>query len=1151
MRLALVASFLGVAAMSFPSSRAAPAEEGAKVRILGEATSTRGEIAFTGKSSTIVLRGLEGGAGRLTVDMLLAGELPRGALAAVVVAPSDPGDLKQPGLARFDIRRSSGKDGPVVGLWPNSFDPSSKRWKRCVGTRAVNYKEDWKGRWLRLQVDFRKTAVSVWFEGLLLDEYVRPENAAAVVAVQLGQGDRLRANVSPLGELHLPIDISALTNDRFAKPLGSRRIAVAGVPFRLAQDSRGCISLRRACWAGWEKDLPWSHECPAPAGLRDPNMPMLRVPLADYCAAHVLAVADDGPKLTSSFTLRCGRFSRNGNQQNVQFDFRASVPTPDEANQADPGSVVRTPAGALFHVRVPTTYAFAQDITKYIEIELTKEVRLARRWPDPCRFRYRPLGLPSGVRIAAITLERSPIQMRVGSAETGHAFVGPQAPVFQVQLANITPARQRYELSLSAVHLDGTRAEVKRKGLMEADKQSELSVPLPVPKRGYYDLAVALGDGKGRTLLRRHTSFALLPPDTRRHRDRSPFGTYDFGRAHYMCPDYDRVGPLFVKLGLRYGMFGAPPATRGKYGLLKGNEPRAEAFEKVLAKNPDTPPSALIFHETSISGRHITRVPDLFVDRPAYPLDEKEKKHFGKLWDGAVAAAKALREKHPEVKLAFGNGPLPTKEEFYRRKFPAELFDSAGNESGSFGHLPEAQPPDWLVNNASLWMDRQLLDAYGYRDKPVTQCHEVCYPATTPGNLDPRTQADYFVRHAIHSLAWGVPRFQPGLIMDVGGNYRWSHWGSAGFCRMYPEMNVKPAFVAFATMTRVLDGAKFVGDLAAGSPSVYAVRFGRPDGSQVSVLWTLRGRRPVTLTLDGDGPWTLIDSQANESAVDAGGGRAEITLTPSPIYLVGKGKVSSIEPGQPAYDDKPEGKATLLGRVSSLDDWTVERGRNPELEYYDFMTPRRKGDFAFEPVAGFQGETGVMRVTPRPVRAGKDTMPMYAVLAHKKGIAIPGTPTEVGLYVNGNSGWGRIIFELRDASGQRWISIGAQAKDDPAALLPKEIIDRFPSPGVSDWNTDDAWGLSRINFDGWRYVGVPLPGNYPGEEYPWPANSQWRCDKDGIVHYPLTLRKLVVVLPEKVLHLRIWAPPPRPEIYLGELFAGQGDTVRLKNSVAE
>ncbi|HUS90954.1 MAG TPA: hypothetical protein VM695_03850 [Phycisphaerae bacterium] len=1137
--------------MSFFSSRAAPAEAPAQVRVLGEATSTQGEIAVTGKSSTVVLQGLQGGPGRLTVELLLAAELPRGAQAAVVVAPNDANDLKQSALVRFGIQRGRGKDGPSVGLSPSSFDPSSRQWKKSAWTQAVNYKEDWNGRWLRLQVDFHKTAVSVWFEGLLLEEYARPESAAAVVAVQLCQGDRLRANVSPLEELYLPIDISATANERFAEPLGSSRIAVEGVPYHLAQDSRGCISLRKACWAAWKQDLPWSHESSAPSGLRDPNMPMLRVPLGDYCAAHVLAVADDGPGLTSSFTLRCGRFNRNGNSQNVQFDFRASAPRPSETGQVDPKSVVRTPGGPLFQVRVPMAHAFAQDLDKYIEIELTKEVRLARRSPDPCRFRYRPLGLPSGVRIAAITLERSAIQMKVGSAVAGHAFVEPQAPTFQVRLENITSGRQPYELSLSAVHLDGTRAEVKRRGVIEAGKQSELSVPLPVPKRGYYDLAVTLTDGKGRTLLCRQTSFALLPPDTRRHRDQSPFGTYDFGGAHYTCRDYDRIGPLYVKLGLRYGMFGAPPAVRGKYGLLKGNEPRADSFEKVLAKDPDTPPAALIFHETSISGRHITRVGDLFTDWPAYKLDEKEEQHLRKLWDGAVAAARAVRKKRPEVKLAFGNGPLPTKEEFYRRKFPAELFDSGGNESGSFGHPPESQPPDWLANNASLWMDRQLLDAYGYRDKPVTQCHEVCYPATTPGNLDPRTQAEYFVRHAIHSLAWGVPRFQPGLIMDVGGNYRWSHWGSAGFCRMYPEMNVKPAFVAFATMTWVLDGARFAGELPAGSPSVYAVRFQRPDGSLAVVLWTLRGRRPVTLRLDGDGAWKLIDGQANESAVDADGGRAEVTLTPSPVYLVGKGKVSSIEPDRPAYDDKPEGKAALLGRVASLDDWAVEKGRSPELEYYDFMTPRRKGDFAFEPVAEFQGKADVMRVTARPIDTGKDTMPMYAVLAHKKGIAIPGTPTEVGLHVNGNSGWGRIIFELQDSSGQRWISLGAQAKDDPASLLPKEVLDRFPSPGISDWNTDDAWALSRINFDGWRYVGVPLPGNYPGENYPWPANSQWRWDKDGVVHYPLTLRKLVVELPEKVLHLRTWAPPPRPEIYLGELFAGEGDTAKLKDSVAE
>lgn len=80
-----------------------------------------------------------------------------------------------------------------------------------------------------------------------------------------------------------------------------------------------------------------------------------------------------------------------------------------------------------------------------------------------------------------------------------------------------------------------------------------------------------------------------------------------------------RTGPLYVKMGMRYGMFGASAAARKKYGILKGNEPAIQGgiggYEKVLAQHPDTPPAVLLFHETSISGRHITRAPDLFHDR--------------------------------------------------------------------------------------------------------------------------------------------------------------------------------------------------------------------------------------------------------------------------------------------------------------------------------------------------------------------------------------------------------------------------------------------------------------------------------------------------------------------------------------------------------
>src|SRR5262249_19664838 len=259
-------------------------------------------------------------------------------------------------------------------------------------------------------------------------------------------------------------------------------------------------------------------------------------------------------------------------------------------------------------------------------------------------------------------------------------------------------------------------------------------------------------------------------------------------------------------------------------------------------------------------------------------LNEKEKKQFQTMWDGALAAARAVKGKYPKAHLRLGNGALPTKEEFYRKKFPAELFDSGGNESGSFHRIPEAQPPDCVGNNSGIWMDRRMLDAYGYKNKPVTQCYEVCYPNSNPGNLTPQTQADYFARHALHSLAWKIPEIKIGCISDMGNSYYFSNWGVSGFCRSKPELNVKPAFVAMATLTLVLDGAKFLRVLPLGSPSLYGLEFQRPDGMHVYALWTIRGRRPVKLQGQKIDAWTRIDDQGNETALKVIDGSIEVNL---------------------------------------------------------------------------------------------------------------------------------------------------------------------------------------------------------------------------------------------------------------------------------
>jgi hypothetical protein len=489
----------------------------------------------------------------------------------------------------------------------------------------------------------------------------------------------------------------------------------------------------------------------------------------------------------------------------------------------------------------------------------------------------------------------------------------------------------------------------------------------------------------------------------------------------------------------------------------------------------------------------------------------------------------------------------------YQAKFPAELFDSAGNEAPAFGRPPEAQPPDCVSYNASIWMDHQLLKAYGYENTPVQQCNETGYPGSNPGNLTQTTQADYFARMALDSLAWGMPKIRLGLISDVGDSYQESNWGKTGFCHAWPALNIRPAFVSMATLTLVLDGATFEKDVSLGSPTLYALQFKRPDGKYVTALWTIHGKRPVTLTFDQPAPATLMDDQANETALEAKTEQT-VTLSAAPCYLVTQWPIEKASGGTPHYTASPEGKTTALSKLNNLSDWTVETGHDKELEYYNFMCPRTKGDFQFKATDGFEGRKDVIAVTPRSIKEGKATMPMYAVLKHKGGgIPMPGQPTEIGLWVNGNSGWGRLIFEFKDASGQRWISLGAQQTGRPSPWLEdwmsKDMMADLASIGTNGWNTDDAWGLRRINFDGWRYVGFPLPGQYPNENYSWPANSQWKWDKDGIVHYPLTFTRLVVELPQKTLHMKTFAPAPRATIYLSDLMAVEGQTPGVKKTV--
>lgn len=1064
-------------------------------------------------------------------------------------------------------------DSPFVdGKWERGRRAGLVYWpverNKKDSTRVVEdglEPRSWQGKDIPVRIENQAGQLRVIFQGQIIGiADITGVTSPIELQVIADTGDTIttltQQSASKDSWRYYTVDLAPSTNEKTKAPIQLNKTQL--IPYELANKGNALLDLKNADWVDGKRN-PSSYYERYDSGqyfLGDDRQPMIQIPQADYTAAYVLAAADTNPETSNILTLRAGRYNTAIRGQVVRYDFPVEIPRSDKGDDA------------LKLIRVPMPVAFAQDILDgIIDVELTKEIRLARRTPDPNRFRWRAQGLPSSVRIAAITFERSPLQMKVTSKESGHLFVEPQQPTFTISLTNISPDKQAFTLKADATYVDGSLTTAQTKGSVDAGKTSEVTLPVPASTRGYYNINIQLLDAQGNALLQRETSFAILPDAKRPHHNDSPVGVWDFCGGHLTPNDPDFTGPIYQKLGLRYGMFSYPLEKRQQYGVVKGNEFSVRSntkledvmtkYDKMLEQYPDLLPNMLIFHEDSISGRHVTRAPDLFTGREEFKFDENEQKRWDTMYNLAVDSAKLMRARDPKVIINIGNGPLPLREEFLRRGFPKELFDNAGNEAGVFGRPPEAQPPDIVTNNASVWMDRMLLDHYGYKDKGIAQCYEIDYPSTNPGNLSVNTQAAYFARHILHGMSWGMPQIRVGSITDMGNSYYFSNWGSSGIMRKWPEVNPKPAAVYLGTLTWVMDGATFNKKVDLGSDSLYGLLFDRKDGKRVLAVWTIRGVRPLTLTFENlykEGTTvTNINSQAVETPLKLDNGKVTITITGAPSYLLIQGDptITGAEPGTPAYTAAPTGKSSVVAPLDSLDSWTVSDKRNAELEVYNPFDPRRKGDFKYEVVKSFEGKDNVIKVTPESADNGIVTVAMYSELMANKPINLPGKPSEIGMWVNGNSSWGRIIFRFEDAKGQKWVSIGAAGKSGNPWLadwLPADMLEGYDPGQNADWNTNDVFGLSRINFDGWRYIGIALPGQYDGAgNYPWPANSQWRFDKDGIVAYPIKLTAVVVQLPEKTLLVKDFQPVRRAEIYLSDIIVSEDNSNRIKKSIPE
>ena len=423
-----------------------------------------------------------------------------------------------------------------------------------------------------------------------------------------------------------------------------------------------------------------------------------------------------------------------------------------------------------------------------------------------------------------------------------------------------------------------------------------------------------------------------------------------------------------------------------------------------------------------------------------------------------------------------------------RRGFPRELIDYLGSETTGQTFAPEKLSPH---TTGGIWLMGETARKFGY-DIPLTGCFE--FTSRAERDLGAQRHAEWYARDMLIGLAYRFPTISPAGIEDVGNCYYDTLWGASGLCQRNPLHYPKPAYVALATLTKVLDSVKLVRQMPTGSSSAYALEFERGN-DRIYALWTPRGQCEMELEFPTDTAVAQVEFYGRQHSLKTNGKRLTITAAGAVNYIISPIAATKITAGKRAFPNhQPPAGTQVISHMDDLAQWQLV----PDEQ--TITTPlRRPGKFDIRQVndteKGACLELELKREGEVPHVVGE-----YTALRLKKPLPIPGKPHTVGVWVKGDSSWGRIFWEIEDAKGERWRS----SKDLDGG----------------DWGNQSA-----IDFDGWCFVTFPLTRESPARHIePGAGIGQWQGKTDGILDYPLKLVGLYVQTHRQSLDLTQMKP---------------------------
>ena len=970
-------------------------------------------------------------------------------------------------------------------------------------------------------IEVENERIRWYFNDILLQEQpVLPDVYDAELKIQfsrnveLGQPSVQKLKEVPAGFqlLNLASRCNAQGNALKEKP---GRFEKDGIPFEIMPPNRfgmNCVDL----------GMSWYREGNS-TGYEEPNQGafggrwggalsgnhtriQFRLPHRNYNMIYLLAACDKRPDRSTDLTAQFYR-PGSGFPQN-------SVPL--EPVKAD---------GKLHLIRIPVDVEKLRELSdrEVIELELTGKIHLFRAYPDPNYYSWHGAGLPSGVKVYAATLGTEPIKVDFRPEIFGAVWVENE-PAFRLKLTNTEAKPVKAEIRIDTESYDKQETRTRKMTLPVPAKGScERRFDLPVQKYGWHAVNLTVnGVPYKESLVKLRTRsyaarkfndrgfmFGTWPPgNSPSHglgsiptsiRLSGPLGINTFAHSAWRI-DNELLMPLVRQYGLKNYMTAKIGSFTKQVDLPNTEQALRDA--RLAPSKVNEPTFQFLFAEPGGIGAG-GAWPEMYGD-PPYKRTPAQEAKFQDYKRIIRNYGTAFRKLFPKQKILMPWGDSSFTLPFLEDPEMCQFIDGFGLDIGFFDRIPEQQFHGSSIHR--LYQFHQIWKKYKKTPPLIVPCEGPGIGGVKDGALTMEQHMSHTVRIPLLLSAYGIRHFFSNIS---GGSQALSYWGEqhySGGVRRRILQSPFPTFAAEGTLIRHLQFMEFVKWVPTGSLSTYCLQYKDVrDGKLLHVLWTVRGKRPVKMKFS-----RAFDTMDNEVK--------ELVITQHPLYVYGND--GTLELGTPDHSDSKLGKEYV--KLGAVKDLFVKQDECPDPEYL-LSSPGSIRRF-YAPMELKKTSTGLQVILP-PQKKDRGVMPFYTALLPAKPIAIPGTAKYLSMEVTAASDWGRVVYVLRDAKGEQWISVGTR----------------------KDYNCDDTPGRSHFNFDGKRLLRFEMPSHLDWDNFREYGTTWWGSSNgDRVVDLPVTLERIYVERRPKAMYVNSLEPVADPSVVLGDLYA-EYDTAADRN----